>query len=230
MIKCVIVEDEVAGQFLLQRKIKKHYPSCNIEAVIDNTDEAVKYLNNHSVDLVFMDVQIKGGTGLDILNKIDNPTFETVFITAYADYAIQALNKNASYYLLKPIRDEDFIEGMDHVLEKIQKEKGDTGLFISRKGEQFFVQYKEIIYLESDGAYSHIYTTTDRLMSSKNLGHYKKVLPDNQFIRTHHSYIVNLQHIKKLVKTRGGTLTMSNDDQVPVAQRRMPDIQKFILD
>lgn len=230
MIKCVIVEDEVAGQFLLQRKIKKHFPICNVEAVIDNRKEAVQYLNNHTVDLVFMDVQVKGGTGIDILKDIREPKFETIFITAYADYAIEALNKNASYYLLKPIKDEDFVLGMEVVLEKIQGNKGNAGVFVTRKGEQFFVSFKDIIFLESDGSYSHLYTIDERIMSSKNLGHYEKLLPEDQFVRTHHSYVVNAHHIKKITKSRGATLTMTNDYEVPVAQRRVSDLQNYIVE
>ncbi len=231
MIKCLIVEDEVAGQYLLQRKIKKYYPSCHVEKVIDNLPDAVEYLNQHKdIDLVFMDVQIKGGTGLDVLQEIQDKNFETIFITAYPEFAIQALNKDASYYLLKPIHDEEFVSGMDAVLSKIQSKKGDSGMFVSKKGEQYYIYYKDLICLESDGAYTHIYTTNERLMSSKNLGYYEKSLPENIFVRTHHSYIINAQHIKKLVKNRGGMLTMTNDMEVPVAQRRMADLQHFISD
>lgn len=229
MINCVIVEDEFAGQQMLAHKLKTHFPECEIVAVIDNKNQAIDFLNtNKTIDLVFLDVQIKGGTGIDVLESIHVKTFESIFITAYDRYAIDALNAAASYYLLKPIRDDEFKKGMAVVLAKINKTNLTNTLLIPNKGSYNTLKYDDIIYFESDGPYTYIVTKDERILSSKNLGYYEKIIPKDQFKRSHHSYIVNLKHLQLFIKSRTGILKMSNGVEIPIVQRRMQEFMHFI--
>jgi two-component system LytT family response regulator len=231
MINCVIVEDEFAGQQMLSHKLKNLFPECEIVAIIDNKTEAINYLNtNKTIDLVFLDVQIKGGTGIDVLESINDKNFEAIFITAYDRYAIDALNASASYYLLKPIRDDEFKKGMSVVLSKINKSNLTNTLLIPYKGSYNSIKFDDIIYFESDGAYTNVITKEERILSSKNLGYYEKLLPKEQFKRSHHSYIVNVKHFQLLIKSRTGTLRMSNGIEIPISQRRMQEFMQFLLD
>jgi len=229
MITCLIVEDEFAAQQILLKKIKKNYPGIHVLAVIDNKDEAVKFIDNHEIDLVFLDVHIKGGTGLDVLQQAGNRDFEAVFITAYDNYAIEALNENAAYYLLKPIRREDFLKGMAIIIPRIEARKDATFILVPNKGIQQSIHTREIIYLESDGAYTCVVTPNERHVSSKNLGYYEKVL-GSQFIRSHHSFIVNIACIQSFKKGRSGLIIMKNGDEIPVAQRRMNDFRDYFME
>lgn len=167
MIKCLIVEDEQAGQQILLRKLTNLYPECNVLSIIDNKDEAVQFINNNELDLVFLDVQIIGGTGLDVLQECQKRNFETIFITAYDNFAISALNENASYYLLKPIMDEEFAKGMSIVLDKIKSTKSPTKILIPNKGAYLPINLVDILYFESDGAYTYVVTSEERVLSSK---------------------------------------------------------------
>jgi len=230
MITCLIVEDEFAAQQILLQKIKKNYPEILVKAIIDNKAEAVEYIDNHELDLVFLDVQIKGGTGLDVLQSTVNRDFEAIFITAYDNYAIDALNENASYYLLKPIRKEEFIKGMSLILARIQAKKESAFILVPNKGVQQSIQTSDIIYLESDGAYTSVVTASDRFVSSKNLGYYEKVLNAAQFIRSHHSFIVNIVYIQAFQKGRSGLLILKNGDEIPVSQRRMNDFKEYFVE
>lgn len=229
MINCVIVEDEFAGQQMLSHKLKNLFPECEIVAIIDNKTEAINYLNtNKTIDLVFLDVQIKGGTGIDVLEGVNDKNFEAIFITAYDRYAIDALNASASYYLLKPIRDDEFKKGMSVVLSKINKSNLSNTLLIPYKGSYNSIKFDDIIYFESDGAYTNVITKEERILASKNLGYYEKILPKEQFKRSHHSYIVNVRHLQLLIKSRTGTLRMSNGIEIPISQRRMQEFMQFL--
>jgi len=230
MIRCLVVEDEFAAQQLLLKKIKTYYPTIRVMAVIDNKTEAVAYIDTHELDLVFLDVQIKGGTGLDVLQSTVNRDFEAVFITAYDHYAIEALNENASYYLLKPIRNEDFQKGMTTILSRIQTKKEAAFILVPHRGIQQSIQTNDILYLESDGAYTVVVTSADRYVSSKNLGYYEKALNGSQFIRSHHSFIVNISCIQSFKKGRSGLLILKNGDEIPVAQRRMNDFRDYFVE
>lgn len=228
MINCVIVEDEPLSQQVLLQKLKFHYPQCEVLNVFDNKDDAISYLQTtDSIDLVFLDVQINGGTGLDVLAACENKTFEAIFVTAHNQYAIEALNNSASYYLLKPIRTEDFKRGMDVILNKINKSSTSNTILVPYKGSYTAIKYDDIIYFESDGAYTNIITKDDKIVSSKNLGHYEKLLPKEQFKRSHHSYILNLKHMQLLTKGRTGTIKMINGMEIPVAQRRMQEFMQL---
>lgn len=231
MIRCVIVEDDLFSQQVLIQKLSFHYPQCEVLAIFEDKDEAINYLQtNDRVDLVFLDGQINGGTGLEVLTACPNKKFEAVFVTAHDRYAIDALNAAAAYYLLKPIRTDDFKRGMDLILGKIGKFSTSQTLLIPNKGSYTPIKYDEILYFESDGAYTHIITLNDRIVSSKNLGHFEKLLPKAQFKRSHHGYIVHLKHMQRLTKGRTGLITMSNGAEIPVAQRRMQEFMEFFHD
>lgn len=228
MINCVIVEDELISQEVLLQKLKFHYPQCEVLKVFDNKDDAVSYLKSaDNIDLVFLDGQINGGTGLDVLEACEKKSFEVIFVTAYDKYAIDALNAAASYYLLKPLRTEDFKRGMSLVLSKINQSNSAGTILIPYKGSYAAVKHDDIIYFESDGAYTNIITKDDKIVSSKNIGHYEKLLPKERFKRSHHSYIVNLKHMQLLTKGRTGTIKMANGTEIPVAQRRMQEFMQL---
>lgn len=225
-INCLIVEDEIAGQTILTKKLNTFFPECRINAIIDSKDGAIEYLKNNDVDLVFLDVHLKQGTGLEVLMSSEI-NFETVFITAHRDYAIDAINNGASYYLLKPIQDAEFKKGMDLVLERIKQKKSVSTILVTHKSAQIPIRVKDIFYFRSEGSYSHIYTENEQFLSSKSIGHYEQLLSTSMFIRTHHSFLVNIMHINRLLKGRNGVLIMNNGDEVPVSQRRINDLMEI---
>lgn len=228
MIKCLIVEDEIAGQTILAKKLAAFYPECSIEGIYDNKPDAFEHILSKEIDLLFLDVQIKGGTGIEIIESLKDPGFETIFITAYKEYAMEALNNNASYYLLKPIHDREFKKGMDLVLERIKRKKIISTILVSHKNMQVPLNISQILYLKSEGAYSHIITKNEHYLSSKSIGHYEQLLAQSGFLRSHNSFLVNAKHITRLVKGRSGTLILSNGDEIPVSQRKLNDFMTLI--
>lgn len=227
MISCVIIEDEIAGQTILKNKLAELYPNIKVVEIIDNYDDAVDFVSKNEIDILFIDIHIKGGLGLDIIKLENTINSKKIFVTAHEQYAISALNNGADYYLLKPIRTNELKTGVDIILEKLQSENEVDIIVIPQNNSLIPIEINEIIYLQSEGSYTHIYTKGSKILSSKNLGHFEQLLPANRFIRTHHSYIVNNKKIERIKKGRTGILTMSNQYEVPVSQRRLKDFLEF---
>jgi two-component system LytT family response regulator len=230
MVRCIIVEDDKISQELLIKKLAVSYPECEVVELFENKIDAVHFLNNNTIDLVFLDVNLKEGSGMDVLEEVEKRTFETIFITAHDNFAISALNQNASYYILKPIIDSEFKKGMTLVIDKIRQSKSPSKILIPNKGVYLPINLVDILYFESDGAYTYVVTSEDRVLSSKNIGYYEKNLPVDLFKRPHHSYIVNIDKIHMFKKGRSGILIMQNDKEIPVSQRKMNDFLDYFIE
>lgn len=224
MINVIIVEDDIISQTILQHKIKKFYPQCAVAAIVDNKNEAVELLKKNPPDLLFLDVEIIGGSGLDVLKSLESFSFEVIFVTASKEYAIEALNLGGSYYFLKPIEQHEFQKGMDLVLEKINEKRIKKFIFLQHNNTEVTVKTEDILYLMADGSYTKIITKKQEYISSKNLGQYEDMLSSLGFLRTHHSYIVNTGKIKDLKKGRTGEIILLDDLSVPISQRRMKEV------
>ncbi|MEY3368262.1 MAG: hypothetical protein RI973_1417 [Bacteroidota bacterium] len=196
MFKSVIVEDEPHSQQLLQSKIKSYFPEITVSAVIDNKSEAIDYLNKNKVDLLFLDNHLKGGLGLDVVKQTSLLELEVIYITAYTNYAVEALNNGATYYLLKPFSNEDFKAAVNRAIQKIASKKQ---VLIIGIGDDKFLRLDEIHYIVSQGAYTLFHLGPNgTALSSRNLGYYESRLPKESFYRIHHSCIVNINQIERV--------------------------------
>lgn len=229
MIKTVIIEDEVAGQELIRHYLNKPGSPFEVVSVIDNVNDAVSYLLDNDSDLVLMDIQIKQGSGFDVLARLEKREFELVFITAYDQYAIQAIKQRAFDYVLKPLVEAEFMHMMKSVEEKINKSKLGNAqhIIIQRNNKIEKLDLKEIIFFEADGAYTYIQTLKEKIYTSKNLGEYEGMVSSSGFIRSHHSYLVNMDHVSSVEKKRSGILELTNGFRIPVSQRRIADFMKY---
>lgn len=236
MIKTIIVEDEIAGQELLKKNISDNFPDCKIETIVDHVDKAIKEIDNIKPDLVFLDINIKGGTGFDILKHFNGRDFEVIFVTAFNNFAIQAIKEEAVDYLLKPINTSEFVTGVSKAIEKI-KAKADSQKINTIKPKALnivtttgseFIPYDDILFLEAEGAYTYIHLHNSKILSAKNIGEYELQLDKNSFFRTHHSFIVNVLHIAKFDKGRSGTITVITGQTIPVSQRKLKEFIELL--
>ena len=219
MIKCVIVEDELSGQALLADKLKRLFPEITVKCIIDNKPEAVTYLNHNVVDIVFLDNRLKGGFGLDVIQQMEHLDFEVIFATAYSQYAVEALNKGAIFYLLKPFSDADFSEAIEKAIRKTNEKKNQLSIGV---GSENIIKLDDIMYIESEGAYS-VFTLLNKstMMASKNLGYFENRLPTDTFFRIHHSFIVNIKHVVKVKNGPSPQLVLADGVTcLPVSQRK----------
>ena len=230
-MKCIIIEDEKSGQELIKLKLFKFFPEIEILSIIETQSDAIEFLNNPNVkiDFIFLDIEIKGGNGLTVLENVKKINFEIIFITAYEQYALNAFKHGAIHYLLKPFKDIDFINAVERIkLKKNVLNNVEKTISIIHKNKTVLINFDEICYLKSDGSYTSIFTNKSTYTSSKSIGEYEKLLNKSKFFRVHHSYIINKLHIQKFERERNGIIHLSNNHFVPVSQRKILEFMKFI--
>jgi two-component system LytT family response regulator len=219
MASCIIVEDEPSGQKLLELLLKKNFPEIKLLAILDSKSAAIDYLCRQPVDIVFLDNQIKGGSGLEVVDSTSHLSVLFVYVSAYAQYAVEALNRGAVYYLLKPFQEEAFCDAVAKALQKLSER---SQLLVLGTGRQDLVKIEDIVFIESSGPYSTFHLKNkNQITNSKNLGYYQTKLPADKFYRIHHSYIVNIQYVQTVKKGMKAEVVLSgNNVTLPVSQRK----------
>ena len=218
MIKCIIVEDEMLAQQVIQSHLQK-IDTCKLVAICNNALEAKEVLNKEEVDLMFLDIQLPGMTGLHFLRSLNNPPL-VVLTTAYSEYAVESYEFNIIDYLLKPISFERFRKTIDKIIDgglsaRVLKENDSLPadhIFIKSNGKFVKVNFSEITYIKGMKDYLKIHTAKSRLVTHQTMNEMEKMLPVKQFIRIHKSYIIALSHIKSIY---GNSIEME-DVTIPV--------------
>jgi DNA-binding LytR/AlgR family response regulator len=203
LIKCIIVEDETLAQNVIQSHLQKT-EQFELVGVCNNALEAKEVLSKQEVDLIFLDIQLPGMTGLNFLRNLQNPPL-VVLTTAYSEYALESYEFNVIDYLLKPISFERFSKTINKIVEgksftqplKEGKQPADH-IFIKSNSKFFKVNFSEIIYIEGMKDYLKIHAFDYKLITHQTMSEMEKTLPPKQFIRVHKSYIVALAHIKSI--------------------------------
>jgi DNA-binding LytR/AlgR family response regulator len=199
LIKCIIVEDERLAQQVLEAYIEKT-PQLQLVAVCNNALEAKEALNSQQTDLIFLDIQLPGMTGLNFLKTLQNPPL-VILTTAYPDYALESYDLNVTDYLLKPISFERFTKAVKKIIEGnvFTRSKIETDhLYVKSSGKFIKVNFADIIYIEGMKDYLKICTTHSNIIILQTMNEMERLLPSVQFIRVHKSYIVSLQYIKSI--------------------------------
>ena len=230
MILAVIIEDEINSQNYLKQLVEENFPEICILEYAKSVESAVLAIDTHKPDLLFLDIEIVGGTGFDVLEQVTYKNFEVIFITAYNQFSLQALKKEAVDYILKPIDDEEFSIGVNKALQRISSKKGlekSEKIKIVSLNSTLLINQHDILYLKADGVYTVLYTTSRNIISTKNLGEYEKAL-GNQFFRCHNSFLVNLKLIAKIEKSRSGEITLIGGEKIPVSQRKIATLNKLM--
>lgn len=239
-LNAIIVEDEENSREILRNYLTKYCPKVTILGEAANVDEALVLIRKHDLDLVFLDVEMPFGNAFDLLDKVGDRQFETVFVTAYNNYAMDALNAHASYYLLKPISIDTLIEAVDYVLEIKEKENRLQHAVLRPKTNQVtgkitipmqngfeVLQLEDILYCQADDNYTHIFLKDTKKLVSKTLKYFDDILAENGFSRVHKSYLVNVNHIVEYKKGKGGSVVLSNNKEISVAPSRKKELLAF---
>ncbi len=232
-LNAIIVEDEAVSRDILRNYLGKYCPNVNLVGEASNIEEAYDLIQNNSLDLVFLDVEMPFGNAFDLLDKIEDRTFETVFVTAYDHYAIDALNSHASYYLLKPISIDELIKAVNHVAEIKEKESDlqnkvltprvttAAGKITIPQQDGFEVlDVKDIVFCKADDNYTEIHLENSKKLVSKTLKYFEEALSDYSFARIHKSYLVNINAVVKYKKGKGGSVIVSNGKEILVSSSK----------
>lgn len=233
-LKAAIIDDEKHAIDTLSYDLHENH-SDEVEIVFFTTSpvDGLRLLRTEKPDLLFLDVDMPGLSGLDLVHLIDDLPTRVIFTTAHLEYAVQAVETIASGYLLKPVQPDD----LQRIIKKIIAEKDaetreqpvSGKIPIPDADGIELVPWNEIIYCKSDSNYCELHLTGNRrIVASKTLKYFESNLPLSQFYRVHKSYLVNLHHIKKYLRRDGGELVMSDNKLLPVSRNHREKILKLI--
>ncbi len=236
MINALIIEDEPNGQELLSSLLKAYCPNVQILGIVSSVKKGIALIQEEKPDLVFMDYQIEGGNGFDILDAFSEPWFKVIFITGYSEYAIKAIKYAALDYLLKPIDIEELTLAVNRFDSEMtnysnnykslkssinQTESQLKQLVIPSKGEYKVINIEDICYVKAIQSFVEIRLKENiRIISSEPLKHYEALLPTADFFQVHKSYLINLKTVESIDQGRGGQITLFSGERIPIATRR----------
>lgn len=233
-INCILVDDEIASLKNLERKINQFFPNLTILEKFQKPEDAILFLNTNEVSLVFLDIQMPRINGFELLTTVKNVDFKVIFVTAYNEYALEALKKSAIDYILKPIDDDDLKVAIQKTIKIIDEENESTHnkellellqesisnqkkLLVPNEKGFSVIEQNDILYLEGYDGYTKINIDPERqIISSYGLGKYEQKLNAN-FFKTHKSYIVNLNKIIEFEKE--GYVVLSNNVRIPISKK-----------
>jgi two-component system LytT family response regulator len=247
MIRAIIVDDEVSNIENLGALLAKHCPRIEVIGTALNNADAAQLIKTYQPDLVFLDIQLSGDSGLNLLKLISSRSFEVIFVTAYDQYGIQAVKLAALDYLLKPVdidelvaavaaadvklKEKQYNKQLDFLLNNLKKDNSQpTKIALQQQKEIRYVALDDIIRCEADNTYTFFYLTNgDRILISKGLKEYADILPADSFLRTHQSHLVNISFVKSWLKEDGGALLLTNGEKIPVSRPNREKV-RLILD
>ncbi len=239
-LKTIIIEDEAIGRDILRNYLSKYCPTVQLLGEASNIEDGQKLIEEHELDLVFLDVEMPYGSGFDLLEKIENQSFETIFVTAYDHYAIEALNNQATYYLLKPISIDELIKGVNLVVD-IKKKENElensvlrpeitlnlNKITIPQQDGFEVINIVDILFCKADDNYTEIYFENTKKLVSKTLKHFEDLLKESSFARVHKSYLVNVNEIVKYKKGKGGSVVLSNGKEIMVSSSKKANLLSY---
>ncbi|MBL3656883.1 LytR/AlgR family response regulator transcription factor [Fulvivirga sediminis] len=247
-IDCLVIDDEKLARDLLLEFLEP-YPEIEVIAECSKGQEAVDKIDKMKPKLIFLDVQMPGMNGFDVLEAITHKPY-VIFTTAYDQYAIQAFDKNAVDYVLKPLDEERFKLAIKRATDRISAEKSNvedilmnlqtnkkedeqysSHLFVQKSEKLLNLDVQDIVHLEASGDYTVLTTKNDQYLSSSGIGKLEEKLDPNKFIRIHRSTIINLSYLKEIEKHFNGGLIvkMENGKSFPVSRTYAKQIRKKVV-
>jgi len=239
MLKAILVDDEPDGIRALKKMLECHCPDVNVAATSSSAEIAKQQIREIQPDVVFLDIQMPGKSGLELLTELPDKHFEVIFVTAHNEYMLQALQYSAADYLLKPVDEDRLVEAVQRVEKRLEAGKREdvteTLLHnLSKTGNPsemrlclptlkgfIVLKLEDIIYCEAERSYTIFHLEGNKTVTvSKPLLDYDNLLKDTSFLRIHKSFLINLLHVKEYQRGEGGLVIMSDNAEIEVSRRR----------
>jgi two-component system LytT family response regulator len=244
-LRAIIVDDEQKARHVLGTLLQEHCPQVQLVGEAANVPAALQAIHQLQPDIVFLDIEMPGYSGLQLMELVERPTFQVVFTTAYSEYALQAFEVSAIDYLLKPIRIDKLVAAVDKVaryhaghqtpqrVEALrQNMRADTWqqLVLPLADGYLFLSPHDIELLEAEGGYTRILKTDQTsLLVTRLIRDFEKHLgPAQGFFRCHRSFIINLQRLSRWVRSDGGMIVMQSGREVPISRDRRDELEQLI--
>ena len=244
MIRAVIIDDEQNNIDNLEALLLQYCPQVQVTGKALNADEGERIIRRVDPDLVFLDIQMPGKNGFDLLRSFDHHSFGIVFITAYDQYGIQAVKFSAIDYLLKPVNVEELKEAVKKAIEKRgqqeqnlrlenfmrmlaqEQQKNTHRIALQSAKETRFVETGNIIRCESSNNYTTFFLSGgEKILTSKAIFEFEEMLQGYGFFRCHQRHLINKKHVRSWVKEDGGYLLMEDGSEVPVSRNKKEELR-----
>jgi len=247
LMRTLIIDDEPDAVNALKIIIEEFLPELTIVGSFSDPIKAIEGIPKLNPELVFLDINMPGLNGFELLESLPHRDFKTIFVTAYDEYALKAFKYSAIDYILKPIDIDELISAVQRAISsnntvtnksdetKYEKlfqtvnKKQSEKLVVSTYEGIYYINPLNIIYIQADSSYSKIIFKNDEpLFVAKSLKEFEELLQANNFFRNHHSYLINLNFVRKYTRVDGGNIEMSNGDQIPLARRKKNEFYEFM--
>ena len=240
----IIVDDEKHCRDVLALLLQRFCPQVQLLASCVDGTEGYQAVEMHHPDLVFLDIEMPGMSGFDMLEACRFNKFDVIFTTAYNEYAIKAIRHNALDYILKPIDKDELVQAVqkaeqerltrapakvESFVEYLHRQKtGDRIALPTLEGLQI-INSEEIYYCESDGGYTRFFLTNGKIvLISKTLKEVEDVLETKGFCRVHHGYLINLRYVQRYIRGDGGEVIMENNKNIPVSRNKKQEFLNLL--
>lgn len=247
MLTAVIVDDETSGREIITLLLGKYAPDVSVVGQASTVTDAIQLISDTQPDILFLDIELPTGTGFSILEQVPELKSDIIFVTAYDKYALEAIRISAIDYLLKPIDREEFVKAIDKVRKARERKRDNSTIsdFLSNyrqsQGRQDrivlptqdgfqVVHAEEVIWCQGDGAYTRFFMTAGRqIMVSKMLKEFDSILEVHGFFRIHRSHMVNIAHVRRYFKGKGGEVEMSDGNVLAVSREKKDEFISKLL-
>ena len=209
-INCIIIDDTPLAVEILEGFVKQ-IPLLNLLESFNSGIEAISFMKINSVDLVFLDIQMEQFSGLQFLESLQNRP-KIIIVSAYNQYAVDGFNYSVADYLLKPYSFERFLKAIDKVQNDLGIKMQKNYMFVKTEYRMERIDFSDILYIEGQGAYLRIVKQKEKIMSLMNFQNMEKLLPIDNFIRVHKSYIVAINKIENIERY----IVKIGDQRIPV--------------
>ncbi|WGD35566.1 LytTR family DNA-binding domain-containing protein [Olleya sp. YS] len=238
-IKTILIDDERKALAILKNKLERLCPDIEIIAETQNPKDGIELIKTHNPDLVFLDIAMPELSGFDVLKHFEKPDFEIIFATAFDNYAIEAIKHCAIGYLVKPIDNTDLITAVTNAKNNIEEKSAlfknkqlieNLGIQTFQKKKIIipsiegleFIKIEDILHCEGEAGYTKIHLKEGKpLLSSNSIGHFNRLLENNEFYLVHKSHVINLSYIEKYLNE--GYVILTGNKKIPVSRNRRQD-------
>lgn len=241
-MRALLVDDELHNLKTLEFLLLHDCENIIVAGMAQNTYEAREWLQQNTADVIFLDINMPGENGFDLLRYVDMDHTRVVFVTAYTEHAIRALKAGAVDYLLKPVKTDELCETirklersfsngslalqhqqlMEHFITQFPKKEVPQRIAIPQLGGINFISIDDIVSLQADSNYTILHLANmQKIVVSKTLKDFEEILDVNRFVRIHKSYMVHLKYIREYSTTDGGTVKMSDGNQWSISRRQL---------
>jgi len=231
-MKAILIDDEENALTTLQAMMSSFLPHVEIIGIATEGIQGIKLIRALKPDMVFLDINMPGLDGFEMLELIETRNFKVVVTSAHERYALKAIKNKVYDYLLKPINIDELEKVVNSIAEELKQTTGKNSsslIKIASKKGTAFVKKEEIYYIKADGRYSEMVCQhNEKHYVTKNIGEFEEELKDSRFFRVHKSYLVNCMYVKNISSQDGGFIHLENGLSIEISRRKKAEFLKFL--